>query len=205
MHCSLTFPLVLASIARITRCILEQGNHRIQILNMDLTHSSSFGVSGSGDGQFSNPYDIAFDSINNHYIVDHGNHRIQVFTPDGKFLRKFGTEGSGNGELNFPYSIAIDGNDTVYVADCWNNRIVIFTTQGQFLRSFSSRGTADGQLHYPANPDTTGYGMERSVQFYSLSQKAVVRTAALTHWATAMDVSPQGHLLAFGCQGEVIG
>ena len=60
----------------------------------------------------------------------------------------------------------------------------------------------------PANPDTviyTGYGMERCVQFYSLSQKAVVRTAALTHWATAMDVSPQGHLLAFGCRGEVIG
>ena len=60
----------------------------------------------------------------------------------------------------------------------------------------------------PANPDTviyTGYGMERCVQFYNLSQKAVVRTAALTHWATAMDVSPQGHLLAFGCQGEVVG
>ena len=57
----------------------------------------------------------------------------------------------------------------------------------------------------PSDPDTViyaGYGMERCVQFYSLSQKAVVRTAALTHWATAMDVSPQGHLLAFGCKGD---
>ena len=129
--------------------VLEQGNNRIQILNMDLTYSSSFGVSGSGDGQFTSPYDIAFDSINNLYIVDTGNHRIQVFTPDGKFLRKFGTTGSGNGELNYPYSIAIDGNDTVYVAEQGNDRISIFTTQGQFLRSIGSRGTADGQLQSP--------------------------------------------------------
>jgi len=57
----------------------------------------------------------------------------------------------------------------------------------------------------PTDPDTilyTGFGMERCVQFYSLSQKTIVRTSALTHWATCMDVSPQGHLLAFGCQGE---
>ena len=40
------------------------------------------------------------------------------------------------------------------------------------------------------------------MQFYSLSQKTVVRTSVLTHWATSMDVAPQGHLLAFGCQGE---
>lgn len=57
----------------------------------------------------------------------------------------------------------------------------------------------------PTDPDTilyTGFGMERCVQFYSLSQNTVVRTSALTHWATCMDVSPQGHLLAFGCQGK---
>ena len=57
----------------------------------------------------------------------------------------------------------------------------------------------------PTDPDIilyTGYGLERCVQFYNLSQKTVVRTSALTHWARSMDVSPQGHLLAFGCQGE---
>ena len=56
----------------------------------------------------------------------------------------------------------------------------------------------------PSSPDTiiyTGYGMEKCVQFYSISKKAVVRTAALTHWPTTMSVSPLGHLLAFGCQG----
>ena len=47
----------------------------------------------------------------------------------------------------------------------------------------------------------TGYGLEKCVQFYSISRKTVFRTASLTHWPTALDVSPHGHLLAFGCQG----
>ena len=56
----------------------------------------------------------------------------------------------------------------------------------------------------PTDPDVivyTGYGLEKCVQFYSISRKSVFRTLALTHWPTAFDVSPQGHLLAFGCQG----
>ena len=58
-----------------------------QNTNPEHGYSGSFGVSGSGDGQFINPYDIACDSINNLYIADASNYRIQVFTPDGKFLR----------------------------------------------------------------------------------------------------------------------
>ena len=50
----------------------------------------------------------------------------------------------------------------------------------------------------------TGYGLEKCVQFYSISQKTVLRTSALTHWASTMDISPQGHLIAFGCAGTLI-
>ena len=56
----------------------------------------------------------------------------------------------------------------------------------------------------PTEPDIlvyTGYGKETCVHFYSLSQRVVVRKMALTHWATCMDISPHGHLLAFGSQG----
>lgn len=37
-------------------------NHRVQILNPDLTPHSMFGSKGSGKGQFDQPRDIAFDS-----------------------------------------------------------------------------------------------------------------------------------------------
>ncbi|CAH3162897.1 unnamed protein product [Porites lobata] len=59
----------------------------------------------------------------------------------------------------------------------------------------------------PADPDIivyTGYGMQKVVQFYSLSQKKVVRTAALTQWATSMDVSPKGHLIAIATAERLV-
>ncbi|KAK3717349.1 hypothetical protein QZH41_011587, partial [Actinostola sp. cb2023] len=50
----------------------------------------------------------------------------------------------------------------------------------------------------------TGYSMQRAVHFYSLSQRKIVRTAALTHWATSMDVSPKGNLIALGTQERLV-
>ena len=59
----------------------------------------------------------------------------------------------------------------------------------------------------PSDPDIvvyTGYGLEKCVQFYSISQKTVLRTSALTHWASSIDVSPRGNLIAIGCAGTGI-
>ncbi|XP_035694518.1 WD repeat-containing protein 90-like [Branchiostoma floridae] len=53
----------------------------------------------------------------------------------------------------------------------------------------------------PDDPDTvvyTGYGMQRQVQYYSLTHRKVLRTSALTNWVQTMDISPKGNLLAFG-------
>ncbi|EDO36826.1 predicted protein, partial [Nematostella vectensis] len=59
----------------------------------------------------------------------------------------------------------------------------------------------------PSDPDIivfTGYSMQRVVHFYSLAQRKVVRTAALTHWALSLDISPKGHLIAIGTQERLI-
>ena len=44
----------------------------------------------------------------------------------------------------------------------------------------------------------TGYGMECCVNFYSITQRSVVRTAKLTQWALDMDVAPDSSLVAVG-------
>ena len=126
--------------------ISDQNNHRIHVLNADLTLSSSFGSHGRGDGQFKFPCDVALDSIGNVYVTDSGSHRIQVFTAEGKFLRKFGKKGSGDGELSDPTSVSIDADDIVYVTECNNNRVSMFTSEGQFLRSFGTKGEGPGQF-----------------------------------------------------------
>ena len=130
--------------------IAERNNHRVQILNPDLTFFSSFGSNGNDNGQFHWPWDVAFDSTGNVYVADFDNHCIQVFTAEGQFLRKFGKKGSGNGELNGPTSISIDGDDVaVYVTEFRNHRVSIFTLKGTFLTSFGSKGNGPGQFNEP--------------------------------------------------------
>ena len=70
--------------------ICDQNNHRVNILNADLTFFKSFGSYGNGDGQFNWPWDATFDTTGNVYVADWGRDCIQVFTAEGNFLRKFG-------------------------------------------------------------------------------------------------------------------
>ena len=77
--------------------VVENRNHRVQVLNSDLTFSSTFGraLAGSGKGQFIDPWGIACDKTGKVYVADSGNHRIQVFTAKGRFLKLFGRRGQG--------------------------------------------------------------------------------------------------------------
>ena len=131
------------------RKVYISDNDSVQILNADLTFSSSFGSYGSGDGQFNSPWDVAFDSAGNVYVADTGGHCIQVFTAEGKFLRKFGKMGSGDGELDLPTGVSMDPDNIVYVIEFSNNRVSMFTSEGQFLRSFGTKGKGPGQFKNP--------------------------------------------------------
>ena len=124
--------------------VADSQNHRIQILNPDLTFSSSFGSRGSDIGQFQYPWDVVFDSTGNVYVADSENHCIQVFTAEEEFIRKFGKKGGGNGELNFPSSISIDSDNVVYVTEQFNHRVSVFTSEGKFLTSFGAKGSEPG-------------------------------------------------------------
>ena len=107
---------------------------RVQVLNSDLTFSSTFGKKGSGKGQFATPWGIACDSTGKVYVADTENHRIQVFTAEGKFLMMFGRFGHGRGELAWPVRVAIDACGTVYVS--YNFRVSVFTSGGRIVISF---------------------------------------------------------------------
>ena len=129
--------------------VSEYSNHRVQILNADLTFSSTFGSHGSDNGQFNNPRGICCDSTGNVYVVDFSNDRVQVFTAGGEYIRQFGKKGDWEGELDQPVGIAIDSSDIVYVSECGNHRISLFTRDGHFLRSFGTQGKGPGQFKAP--------------------------------------------------------
>ena len=129
--------------------IADKDNHRIQVLNPDLTFSHSFGSEGSANGQFVYPCDIAIDSQGLVYVTDEGNHRIQKFSPDGKFVRQFGKKKFSSGKLSCPQGIAIDTAATglVYVSDYGNECILVFTSDGEFVRKF---GREDSHFNLPS-------------------------------------------------------
>ena len=132
--------------------VCDRWNHRVQILNEDLTFCST--ITGTDkccwdDGYFKFPWDVAFDSIGNIYIADSWNNCIQVFTPEGIFLRRFGNRFSDGGEVDFPSSVSIDSNDLVYVISRNNHHVSIFTCLGKFVQAFGAKGEEPGELNMP--------------------------------------------------------
>lgn len=139
--------------------VCDTCNHRIQVLNCDLTFSSQFGGRDTSPGNFHLPTDVAIDKSGNVYVADHDNDRIQVFSPGGKLLRLIQQRGPGMGPLEEPISVCLDSNDFLYVLEHGADRFSTYSSKGDFVGSFGQSGSKDGQFT-GANGiavDTSGY------------------------------------------------
>ena len=142
--------------------IADRSNHRVQVLNPDLTFSHSFGSMGGSNGQFQYPTHISIDSKGSIYVTDHGNRRVQKFLVDEKFAFCI----TGNG-VDAPSGIAVDQSDLVYVGNEGGQFISVFTTEGEFIRSISLKGVSPkgltfdkkGTLYVCSNKEILVYGM----------------------------------------------
>jgi tripartite motif-containing protein 71 len=106
--------------------------------NSSGVYLSTFGSSGSGDGQFTYPQNLAIDSTGDIYVADTGNNRIEKFGPNGKYLSQFGSFGSGDGQFNNPVGLAFDPEGNIYVSDVNNDRIQKFSSSGTYLSQFGN-------------------------------------------------------------------
>jgi tripartite motif-containing protein 71 len=97
-----------------------------RIRDVDGAFLTTWGSSGSGNGQFSLPEGVATDGSGHVYVADTNNDRIQKFDASGTFLTTWGSVGSGNGQFDSPIGVATDGSGNVYVADTFNHRIQKF-------------------------------------------------------------------------------
>ncbi len=129
--------------------VTDYNNHCVQVLNFDLTYSSTVGGRGSGNGEFYHPWGISCDSTGKVYVADAGCHRIQVFTAEGTFITRFGKRGEDEGNLNCPAGIAIDTSGLIYVSENGNHRISVFTSEGQFISTFGRSGSGPREFRNP--------------------------------------------------------
>jgi Glucodextranase, domain B/NHL repeat len=113
------------------------------------------GATGSGDGQFNAPYDVAVTPDGGEIAVsDSGNHRIQRFsTGNGSFVGSFGGQGSGLGQFNTPKGLTFDGRGYLYIVDSANNRIAL-AFDSMVVGTSGTQGTGLGQFQSPVNLNT---------------------------------------------------
>jgi DNA-binding beta-propeller fold protein YncE len=136
--------------------VAELGNDRVQMFNAAgtflrmwgwgvddgsaapqvCTSGCQAGISGSGDAQFADPWDLALDGSGNVYVAEDGNNRIQKFDGNGTFVTKWGSAGTADGQFLGARGVTVGSGGTIYATDFNNRRLQEFTDVGGFLEKF---------------------------------------------------------------------
>lgn len=135
-------------------------NARIVKFSRDGRWLATWGMKGTGRGEFDTPHGLAMDSRGRLFVADLRNYRVQIFEQDGRFVdewRQFG----------MPGGIFIDGRDTIYVADSLSSP----QTNAGWIRGIRIGNARDGVVSAfipdatpEANPITAAEGVAVDAQ-----------------------------------------
>jgi DNA-binding beta-propeller fold protein YncE len=128
--------------------IVDTGQNKILVFDLNGNFISEFGSRGSGDGEFNYPVQLC--ARNSIYIVDALNFRIQMCDANGKFVGQFGGIGNNAGSFANPKSVALDSEGHVYVTDALMDNFQIFNNKGQLLLVVGTKGSGDGEFMSPS-------------------------------------------------------
>ncbi len=107
-----------------TLYIADRDNNRIVAVDgPDAENFRTYGQSGQGIGQFSQPADVKVDKKGRIYIADYGNDRIvRISDMNGGDWQEYGGFGTESGRFYGPSCIALYKG--IYVVDKYNQRVV---------------------------------------------------------------------------------
>lgn len=134
--------------------------------------TSTFGLTGEGNGQFKDPWGIAVGESEDVFVADSGNGRVEKFSSSGGFIKAFGKTGSGANEFSSPEGLAIQESGEgkyLYVADSGNNRIAVAS---QKLESDQAYGT--GKTPAGVTTVRTPHGQYQEKMYVTLHAKSEV-------------------------------
>ena len=128
--------------------VCDTCNHRITILNHDLTLHGSFGSKGCAAGYFNCPNGISVDSKGNILVAELDNSRVQVFDASGHYLSSI-THTTPGERLQRLISVAVGPDDWVYVVEFDLDRVSVFDENHKYIKSFGKKGDKDGEFNHP--------------------------------------------------------
>ena len=127
---------------------IELGNHhRIQKFTSDGRFITKWTYENIGGPEsYSDPHQIAIDSLGNVYLPDAAGNKVIKFDGNGKFITNWGIKGTTEGQFHKPHGVAIDSADNIYITDMLNSRIQKFDSNGNFITTWGTEGTNQGQF-----------------------------------------------------------
>jgi RHS repeat-associated protein len=125
-------------------------------------NNSSFGSSGTGNGQFQFPTLEALTSSGSLWVSDSSLDRLQKFNEKGEYVAQFGSKGTEAGQFKFPFGIAINpSTGNMYVSDYENYRVQEFSSSGTFIRMFGY-GVSNGKSEFEICTEKCQAGLKGS-------------------------------------------
>jgi YD repeat-containing protein len=114
-----------------------------RLLRITPTYQSSFGSTGTANGQFKHPAAVAVDAKGNLWVLDKENSRVEEFSESGEFITKFGSSGTANGQFKDPASLALDPSGDIWVNEVKQlgaGRAQEFSPTGEYIRKITTEG-----------------------------------------------------------------
>lgn len=110
---------------------------------------SSWGVTGSGNGQFKTPTGIATNGVSV-WVIEEVGCRVQRFDLNGVYQAQFGSQGTANGQFQLNVQgVGYDGGRAlVLAADTYNHRLQRFNGTA-YVDAVGSYGGGNGEFNQP--------------------------------------------------------
>ncbi len=128
------------------------GNSSVHRFAADGELIKTWGVRGTGPGEFTTPHGICLDGRGRVYVCDRENNRVQVFTVDGDYITEWG-------DFYHPMRVFMDGQGIFYVTD-QIPRITMLTSEGELVTRgrtpFGGHGMwvdSKGNIYLSSNAD----------------------------------------------------
>ncbi len=137
--------------------VVDAGNNRVQVFDLDGNFLFRWGSMGAGNGQLNNPGAVCISTNDQVFVCDQGNNRVQVFDLVGGY--------QGGWPCVQPVGIAYSPRENlVYVAENGSKLIRVYQSDpsGTQVRSWGVAGTLPGQFS-DLRGVAVGIGLQPSV------------------------------------------